>query len=63
MGKKFSEMTDEELQKEYLTLHDIIYKIDCFGTSDMINFQAIEHELEKRGYIIEESVKVRFVKK
>lgn len=61
-SERFSEMTDEELKKEYEGLYDVIENVEVFSDSDMWNLQAIETELEKRGYIIEESKKVRIIK-
>lgn len=60
--KTFAEMGDKELKKQYAGLYDAIYNAECYGTRDMLNLEAIEEELCKRGYIIEESRKVRIIK-
>jgi hypothetical protein len=52
--KPFSEWTDEELMNEVKSLHDIIYNVECFGVNDLMWYELILKELEKRGYEIQE---------
>lgn len=60
--KKLKDMTVKQLKSDYLKLYNQIEIVDCFGTKDIIRYQAIAQELEKRGYEIQEG-QPTFVKK
>jgi hypothetical protein len=47
---KFADWTTKKLKEEAITLDDIIYNIECYGTRDMITLTGILNELENRGY-------------
>lgn len=48
---KVSEMTDKELEGEFVTYQDIFYNdICCFSARDYRNMVRITVELRKRGY-------------
>ena len=52
--KPFSEWTDKELMDNAKELHVSIHNIGCFGTKDLLWYEGICRELEKRGYEIQE---------
>jgi len=41
---KISEMTDQQLQNEYVAYYEMIYRVECYGTRDLIWFYAIEEK-------------------
>jgi hypothetical protein len=52
--KPFSEWTDKELIANAEELHCSINTIECYGTKDLLWYEGICRELEKRGYEISE---------
>ena len=52
---KLKDMTDEELKDFVLTLDSMIYELECYSTSDTLNYEAGITELEERGYSVNES--------
>lgn len=54
--------TDEELMQEFEQLRGCIEVFECFGTSDLVLYQAIGDELIKRGYEYFEDSTIKFVK-
>jgi hypothetical protein len=50
--KPYSEYTNKELKEEYIGLYDIIYNVECYGTSDLLRYNQVAHELIKRGIVI-----------
>ena len=55
-------MKDEELIKRAIGLHETIYKIECFGTSDLMNYELFCKELERRGYQLAEKSELKVIK-
>jgi hypothetical protein len=53
--KPFSEWTDKELIDNVKELHCSIYNVECFGVNDLMWYEGILKELEKRGYEIQEN--------
>ena len=51
--------TSASLIKEYKGLNDAINVAECFGTRDLVRFQQIEAELDKRGYEIVSTTEIR----
>ena len=41
-------MTTEDLIKEYQSLYDAVYNVDCFSCKDLQLFYMIENELMNR---------------
>ena len=50
--KLFSEWKDKELNDVVKALHCSIYNVESFGVNDLMWYEAICQELEKRGYEI-----------
>jgi len=50
-------LKDKELIKEFKELHSMIYQTECFSTIDLILFDVLSKELDKRGYSIKEIYK------
>ena len=64
---KFSETnlatwTLDQLKKRAIGLHSAIYQTECFGSQDMLELDAIEAELNHRGYEFQESKTLSIVK-
>jgi len=57
-----SEMSDEELKNRYISLWESIFVVECYGSRDLIDMEAIAQELERRGYQVTESRKPRIRK-
>jgi hypothetical protein len=57
------EYTDEKLIEYYQGLHDSVYNMDCYSTSDLSMMYLIGMELEKRGYELHEITTVTWIKK
>ena len=53
-------MTTKELKQEFKATHYIIYKAECYGTSDLRNLEGLANELESRGVEIIEEQEVYF---
>jgi len=45
-----AEMNDAKLLDEIKGLHNVIYNMDCFGAEDVLAYEKISRELERRGY-------------
>lgn len=60
MGEEepLEEWTDEELIEELKGLYDAIYNVECYSSTDYMNFLAIAAELGRRGYRIVKSIEV-----
>ena len=52
----FKDISDEVLIKEAKELHTSIYIHESYGISDMVQFQHINGELNKRGYTPVETI-------
>lgn len=50
----FKDMTVKELKERAEALCDSIYNLECFGTRDLIMYDATLAELESRGYEVTE---------
>ena len=48
----------KEIKAEYINHYDMINKTCCFGTKDVTMLYKLENELYRRGYTIEEDVKI-----
>lgn len=55
-----SEMSNEQLASEYEGMHQLINDVGCYGTRDLRWFDTLEHEINKRGGEIHQTVKVVF---
>jgi len=58
MVEDIREMSDEELIELYKGLHDAVYVVECYGTSDYLLLLAVERELARRGYKIVPSFEI-----
>ena len=47
--------TARKLKREAVALHGLIFNLETFGIRDLLEYQAIEAELNRRGYEFEES--------
>jgi len=45
-----TKMSDKKLIVEVKGLYDAIYNVDCFGSNDVLLYEKICRELERRGY-------------
>ena len=52
-SNNFADWTTKKLKDEYKGYHETIYKIGCYGSSDLRMFDAIANELAERGISIE----------
>ena len=57
---KLSEMTNKQLEEEYISYDEIINKVGCYGTKDLMWLNAIEKEIQKRGGEIWADLSVNF---
>ena len=57
--KPIEKMTKKELISEYRIMYGLINDISCYGLRDIRYFEALEEEIDKRGYEIHQSVEVR----
>jgi hypothetical protein len=57
---KISEMTNEQLAEEFVSYDEMVNKIGCYGTKDLMWLNAIEQEIGKRGGEIITESKVVF---
>ena len=44
-----SNMTNEELLKQYEIYEDLIYKNQCYNTNDLYYFYELEYEFDRRS--------------
>lgn len=58
--KQVAEMTNDELKERAQGLCDAIYNLECYGTKDMVEYQAILAELERRGVKVMEQKVLAF---
>ena len=49
---KFKDMTVKQLKEEAKGYHETIYKVGCYGAKDLMNYDGIIYELERRGYTV-----------
>jgi hypothetical protein len=57
--KTYQEMTLRELKDELISLHELIYKVGCYGASDLRQYDSLIIELDRRGYeVVEGTPKV-----
>ena len=54
--KEIKTMNDQELKEEYTGLYGQIFDFDCFGTKDLIRYEQVCNELERRGYEFDDEV-------
>jgi len=52
---KIQDMTDDQLQSEYLTLYNQIEVVECFNSQDIYRYELVGQELDKRGFDIVQS--------
>ena len=50
-----NEKDDQELLETAYELFNTIYITDCFGVKDLVRYELICRELERRGYDIKET--------
>ena len=50
--------TDKELIELATSLHSAIYILQCFASHDIMEYDATINELEKRGYNIQEEIRL-----
>lgn len=50
----------EELKAEAMSLHDVIYNQECYGTKDLLFFRVVVDELERRGVEVKEVYSLEF---
>lgn len=50
---KFKDMTVKQLKEEAKGYHETIYQIGCYGVKDLMNYDGVVAELERRGYTVE----------
>jgi len=58
MKTNIKKLTKKELEREYESINEVI-ELGCFGTRDLIYRDLLEREIDKRGFEILKSVKVR----
>ena len=56
---ELNSMSDRELKQRLMRLYESIFLFDCFGVRDLLEFEAVRRELERRGYEVVKSVKIR----
>ena len=56
MVKKLSEMSDKELIERFESLYQAVHIVGCFGSREVTELMAVEAELRKRGYTIQEQM-------
>ena len=61
MAKDLKEAETLELMAEAKSLHDLIYNIECYGTSDMLRLEHLYAEFERRGISVVEGHTVEFI--
>ena len=45
-----TKFSDKKLIDEIKGLYDAIYNVDCFGAGDILAYEGMCRELERRGY-------------
>ena len=57
-------MTDQQIKSEYKMYFDIIHnEHGCYSTRDLRWLDALERELDKRGYFVEYWTTLKIIKK
>jgi len=59
----FENKTDEELIAQAQGLNQLIFEEECYGTKDLISYELILRELERRGYKVKEELTLRIERK
>jgi hypothetical protein len=62
-SKLFSEYSIKELKDEFSQYHNILYICGGYGVKDVMIYEAICNELERRGYTLETDTKIVKVRK
>ena len=57
-SNKYADWTTKKLKTEAKAYHQTIYAIECYGTRDLIAYDAICNELSNRG--VEPKIKLYF---
>lgn len=52
----FKDWTTQKLKKEAIAFDQMIYQIECYSTHDLIAYQGICNELERRGVEIKTNI-------
>ncbi len=52
----YQDWTTKKLKAEYKSLDQLIYQVECYGTSDLLSHLAVGKELDKRGVEINREV-------
>lgn len=47
--KEYKDYSIDELKQEAASLHQTIHTTECFGVKDLVKFELVARELEKRG--------------
>jgi hypothetical protein len=55
-----SEMSNKQLEKEFISASELINDIGCFGVKDVIYLEQLQREIARRGGEIHTSHKVKF---
>lgn len=55
----FAEYSDEKLIEYAEGLHQTCFVVECFGTKDLIRYDAAVTELDRRGYDAVQSIAFR----
>ena len=51
-----TELTDDQLESEYKSLHQSIYITDCYSISDLIAYELIGQELSRRNIAVVKTI-------
>lgn len=57
-----STWTAKQLKDRAKACYCAVYQIDCFSSHDLLELEAVQAELEKRGYEFQESKTLDIVK-
>lgn len=63
MSIGITKLTDKVLIQTIKELHGSINILECYGTSDLLYFELVAHELERRGYVLTEQKSLNVNKK
>jgi hypothetical protein len=58
MLEKYRCMNDDELIEEVKSTYERFSTIGCFGVGDLLLYEVMLRELERRGYALAETVEV-----
>ena len=58
-----AKMNDVTLKATYCQYFDLIYNVDCYGSSDLEYLELMDCELHRRGYEIKEVIQLVITKK